>query len=182
MAFLDDRMIRVALAELGRRLGLDRDVEILLVGGAAGVLIGELPPAWTTEDVDMIHCQLPQDRDAVLSAAAEVGRRLPLSPGWFSEDVGLYEWTLPPNWEARRVPVGAFGHLHVYSVSRLDLIAMKFISHRERDLEHLMQMNVSAAEREFVLHYLDSLAQDHPDEFGRIEMARRYAEAWEVHS
>jgi hypothetical protein len=69
MVVLDDHTIKAALARMGQWLRLERDVEILVAGGAAGLLIGELPPAWTTADVDVIHCHLPQDREAVLVAA-----------------------------------------------------------------------------------------------------------------
>ncbi|MCY2952409.1 MAG: DUF6036 family nucleotidyltransferase [Planctomycetota bacterium] len=182
MAVLNDSTIRTALAKLGERLRLDRDVEILLVGGAAGVLIGQLPAAWTTADVDVIHCRLPQDRDAVMAAAEEVGRELSLPPSWLSEDVGLYAWTLPEGWEYRRVHVLAQNHLRVYAASRLDLIAMKFVAHRERDLEHLFQMRVRTDELSFVRDYLDALVIRHPNESGRIEMARQYVDGWEVQS
>ncbi len=178
MAILNDGGIRLALASLGKRLRLDRDVEILLVGGAAGVLIGELPAGWTTADVDVIHSPLPQDRDDVLRADA--GRELSLPPSWLSEDVGLYEWTLPEGWGMRRVQIGVFGPLRAYAASRLDLIAMKFIAHRERDLEHLVQFRVRPEELQFVQGYLDSLALSHPGEIGRIEMARQYVNGWET--
>lgn len=180
MTPLNDAGIRTALAGLGERLRLDRGVEILLVGGAAGVLTGELPPAWTTADVDVIHCRLPQDRDALLAAAAEVARELSLPPSWLSEDVGLFAWTLPEDWETRRVRVGTFGRLRVYAAGRLDLIAMKFVAHRDIDLEHLTRMKVRAKELEFVRAYLDSLAPRVPGEAGRIAMARQYVDAWEV--
>src|ERR1051326_1839227 len=101
--------IRSALAKLGEKLRLDRDVEILLVGGAAGVLTQQLPPAWTTSDVDTIDCRPAHERDTVLDAAAEVGRELSLSPGWLNDWSGLYGWTLPDGWEARRVSVGVHG-------------------------------------------------------------------------
>ncbi|MGE5610568.1 MAG: DUF6036 family nucleotidyltransferase [Bacillota bacterium] len=179
MAVLNDTTIRTALAKLGEHLRVDRDVEILLVGGAAGVLINELPPAWTTADVDIIHCRLPQDREAVLAAAVEAGKELALPPSWISEDVGLYAWTLPEGWESRRVLIGTYGRLRVYAASRLDLIAMKIIAHRERDLEHLVQMKVKPEELGFVRRYLDALVQQRGDEMGRIEMARQYVDGWE---
>jgi hypothetical protein len=178
MASLDDQTIRQALARLGQKLRIGRDVEILLVGGAAGVLIGALPAAWTTADVDVIHCHLPADRDAVLSAGADAGRELSLSGSWLSEDVGLYAWTLPDGWRERRILVGTFGSLKVYAASRLDLIAMKFIAHRERDLQHLALMKPVDEELEFCRNYLAQLEITHPDQTGRIQMARNYLEAW----
>jgi hypothetical protein len=177
---LNHDTIRAALAVVGERLRVGREVEILIVGGAAGVLTGVLPSWWNTSDVDVIHFRLAQDRDAVLTAAEEAAQALSLPPSWVSEDVGLFAWTLPEGWEHRRVWVGTFDQLRVFAAGRLDLIAMKFIAHRERDLEHLAQMNVSPAELEFVRSYLEGVAVEHPDQTGRIEMARRYLEEWEV--
>jgi hypothetical protein len=175
---LGDKTIRTAFAEVGRRLRLDRNVEILIVGGAAGVLTDELPPAWTTADVDMIHCHLPQDRDAVLDAAGEAAQVLWLPPSWLSEDAGLFAWTLPGGWERRRVPVGTYGRLRVFAAGRLDLMAMKFVAHRGRDLEHLAELAVTAAELEWVRRELDVLAGKYPEQSGRLEMARQYVNGW----
>lgn len=180
MIVLNQRIIRNGLAKIGEHLQVHGDVEILLVGGAAGTLTGELPAAWTTADVDVIHFHLPEDRDAVLAAAGLATRELSLPPSWLSEDVGLYEWTLPEGWRDRRIEVGVYGRLRVYAASRIDLIAMKFIAHRERDLEHLAQMRVTAAELSFVRCYLDALNKEHSDQTGRIEMARAYVEGWKV--
>ena len=68
----------------------------------------------------------------------------------------------------------------MYAASRLDLIAMKFIAHRERDLEHLAHMRPALEELDFVRGYLDSLARSQSGEMGRIDMARQYVDGWEV--
>jgi hypothetical protein len=159
------------------RLRADHPVQIFIVGGAAGVLLGALPAAWTTADVDMVHVHLPQDRDDVLAAAEETARELSLPPGWLSEDVGLFAWTLPRGWRDRVVEVAACGQLRVFAVSRLDLVAMKFLAHRERDLEHLEQLRVTAADLAFARQHLDTLARS-GEEPARVAMARRYVEAW----
>ena len=177
---LDDNTIRAALAAMGERLRLNRDVEILIVGGAAGVLTGVLPAAWTTADVDVLHVHLPQDREAVFSAAVDACRTLSLPPSWMSEDVRLYAWTLPEDWQSRRVRVGVYGRLHVYAVSRRDLAAMKFCAHRAADLEHLAQLHLTAADLRFVRTYLAALSDRYPEYAGQIAMARQYVEEWEA--
>lgn len=177
---LGDGVIRAALARLAEVLRVERDVEILIVGGAAGILTKELPPLWTTSDVDMIDCQLPEDREAVLTASEQVARELSLPPSWMSEDVGLYAWTLPFDWKARRRPVCQHRKLHVYAVARVDLIAMKFLAHRAVDLEHLDQLLVKADELKFVVDHLKRLEAEHPEEIARIEMARAYVKEWKV--
>lgn len=182
---LDDKTIRRALKELGEHLHVKRDVEILLVGGAAGILIHELPAAWTTADVDVIHCHRPQDREAVLAAAEEVGKKLSLPASWLNEWSGLHAWTLPDDWKNRRILVGKYGRLNVYAVNRLDLISMKFLAHRERDLEHLEKLKVTTAEKISVAKYLDSLSKRYPErryaEKARaIELAKVYLSEWKT--
>ena len=89
---LDDSTIRAALLRTGQNLTVSRSVEIVLLGGAAAVLTGQLPGTWTTGDVDLLACQRPEDRDAVLDAAAQAARELGLPPSWLSEDAGLFAW------------------------------------------------------------------------------------------
>jgi hypothetical protein len=111
-----------------------------------------------------------------VALAAEVGRRTGLPANWLNRDAGLYAEALPPDWETRRVNVGRFGVLQVWAIGRLDLIAMKFYSHRPQDREHLAQMKVTGAEREFVLRYLNALAG--VADKSRLDMARRTVENW----
>jgi hypothetical protein len=184
-ASLDDAVIREALAHVGASPLLRRDVEISIVGGAAGILIHALPHGWTTSDVDAIHFKLAQDRDAVLDAAGEVAAQFQLPADWLNDWGGLFAWTLPDDWQTRRVHVGRFGRLDVYAVSRRDLIAMKFLSHRPSDLEHLNQLNLAPDDLQFVSRYLEVLAQRfpsgaYPSEAGKIGMAVQYVRSWEV--
>ena len=181
---LNDSIIREALTKLGERLGSGHDIEILLIGGAAGILTGQLS-GLTTADVDAIHFRLATDRDAVLDAAAEVGDELQLPVNWLNDWGALYRWTLPDDWEKRRIEIGIFGRLRVYAVSRVDLISMKIISHREHDLEHLFQMKMTSHEKSVVHRYLDVLVErypveQYPEHAGRIEMARQYLNEWKV--
>lgn len=185
MISLTDALIRSALSRIGTALGAGRPIEILIVGGAAAVLTGQLPIGWTTSDVDAIDYHLPEDRDLVLTAAGEVGRELALPSGWLNEWGGLYAWTLPNGWQQRRINIGDFGRLRIFAASRLDLIAMKFIAHRERDLEHLHHMKVRRGELDFVREYLRALEQQfpeslHSEEAGRIAMACEYVREWKV--
>jgi hypothetical protein len=166
---------------MGKHLKLDRDVEILVVGGAAGVLTGELPGSWTTGDVDVLHCRLPQDRDDVLDAAAAVTDALGLPRGgWMNDFGGLHAWTLPHDWETRRVLIDRYAHLHVYAVGRLDLMAMKFLAGRTRDLEHLHQLAVTSDEKCVVKSMLTRSRVDHPEHADRIDLAMMILEEWET--
>jgi hypothetical protein len=106
-----------------------------------------------------------------------------LPTGWLNDWGGLFAWTLPDDWKKRRTLIAQFGRLKVYAAGRLDLITMKFIAHREADLEHLKLLNVTADDKAFVRSCLDTLdsrypADRHPDYAGRIAMAKEYLHSW----
>jgi Nucleotidyltransferase of unknown function (DUF6036) len=177
---MESKTIRRALAALGKRLARDGSVEtleLLVVGGAAGLLSGELAGTNTTSDVDVL---LVGDWDRIQDAAASVGIEMNLPANWLNNDAGLYAESLPADWKTRRMDVGCFGALQVWAVGRKDLIAMKFYSHRPQDREHLAQMNVTPEEREFVNRYLDDLAyRTGWANAGKIEMSRQILKNWE---
>ncbi len=161
---------------LGTRLV--RDTEILIVGGTAGLLTGEFPPTHVTEDVDLIACHLPADRDAVLDAAEQIGNELSLPASWLSDFSGLFRWTLLDDWRGRAVNVGTFGKLRVLAVGRLDLLTMKFLSHRTKDQEHLEMMKPSGEELAWIRNRVTGLVEFFPNERGKIEMTLQLITAW----
>lgn len=173
---LNAKTIQAALTAVGGRLPMRSSVQLLVVGGAAGLLSGELGGVYTTSDVDAMIVIPPGEWDRLQDAAVEAGNELGLPANWLNRDAGLFAESLPSDWESRRIDVGRFGPLQVWAIGRLDLIAMKFYSHRAQDREHLAQMNVTAAERAFVLNYLRLLANTADQ--GRIELARQMVENW----
>jgi hypothetical protein len=170
--------IQKTLAALGDELGPGHRIEIVVVGGAAGLLTGVLPSTITTADVDAIHFRPPGDVEAVLAASESVAEKLGVARGWLSVDAGIYSNALPEGWESRQVDIGRFGRLQVYALGRLDLIGTKFYAYRGGDLEHLAQMKVSPAERRFVGAYLRGLRTRLPSERSKIEMALRILREW----
>ncbi len=159
---MTDRMnttgVERALARPGEVFEYHREVEILIVGGAAGLLTGVLSPSRTTTDCDVMAYSPPNAATAVELAAEAVAEEIGLAPHWLNSDVQIRGDSLPVGWERRRVWVGEFGRLRVWAVSRLDLIAMKVLAGRDQDVEDLSVMRVRADETEFVRTYLDSLA------------------------
>jgi hypothetical protein len=149
--------VEQALLTLGKRFSYHSEVELLLVGGAAGMLTGLLPPARTTTDCDVI-ASVPEDAmGAVELAAAQVAGELGLSETWLNSEVQLRRDALPDGWQTRRIVIGAWGQLRVFAVSRIDLIAMKVLAGRAQDIEDLRSMKPRADDVEFVRRYLDSL-------------------------
>ncbi len=69
---LNGATILLAMKELGRELGEGHSIEMVIVGGAAGLLGHILPGTITTSDVDAIHFRPPEDVEDVLRAAETV--------------------------------------------------------------------------------------------------------------
>lgn len=146
-----------AFEKLGERFSYHTEVELLLVGGAAGMLTGLLPPARTTTDCDVM-AYVPEDAmGAVENAAEQVARELGLAATWLNSNVQLRRDALPDDWQTRRVWIGTWGQLRVFAVSRVDLIAMKVLAGRAQDLEDIRSMKLRPDDVEFVRRYLDGL-------------------------
>jgi hypothetical protein len=57
-------------------------------------------------------------------------------------------------------------------------MAMKFFSHRDRDIDHLRQMNVSADERKLVLDFLNSFTD--MQSANQVAMAKHIVNNWDT--
>lgn len=159
MARMNSSTIERALAALGDQLGRGGMIEVVLVGGAAGMLTGVLAASRTTFDCDVM-AYVPKSACIEVETAAEhVAKDLGLAEHWFNSDVRMRADALPRGWEKRRLPVGEYGRLRVMAVSRLDLIAMKALAGRAQDLEDLRSMRVREDELEFVRQHLGNLAE-----------------------
>jgi hypothetical protein len=158
---LQATLLQTALRATADALSYPSPVEIVLVGGAAGMLTGLLPAHRTTQDCDVMVYAPAQAWHAVETAAASVARRLRLSPTWLNGDVQMLVRRLPQGWESRRISIARYGRapgeMIVFAVGRLDLIAMKFIAGRVQDREDLASLNVSRDDASFVRAYLASL-------------------------
>lgn len=148
-----------AIALLCERFDCHCDVEILLVGGAAGMLTGVLGPERTTIDCDVIDYEPAAAWTEIESLAAEIGKELGLPDRWLNSNVQIRLDCLPDNWKSRRQLILSGNRLLVYAISRLDLIAMKFMAHRRRDLEDLGKLAVTSDDVEFVRKYLQNLPE-----------------------
>lgn len=165
---LDSEELRSVLADLGGRL--TRPVEIVIVGGAAGILTGELQRRLTSDCDVPVH--IPQEAWGELRRhALAIARERGLSEDWLNAETRMLLIRMPLDWRCRARHVGEFGHLKVTAIGRLDLIAMKFIAGRAEDREDLRSLGVSTEEASFVRQYLSGLAQRHPKEAEHVEDA-----------
>jgi len=156
---MDTSTVEKALAALGRRFSYHTDVDVLLVGGAAGMLTGVLPASRITADCDVMAYAPESAMTAVEHAAAEVAAELGLASNWFNSDVQIRRDALPEDWRTRRVMVGTWGSLRVFAASRIDLMAMKVLAGRPQDLEDVRSMRPRSEDLDFVRRYLDRLLE-----------------------
>lgn len=154
--------ILAALRLTGRKLDWPRTVEIVIAGGAAGILLGIWSSDRVTKDCDIVHLSPPiQPRRAVLQAGREAAEELGLNYDWLNDDFMTFGTldTLPDGWQTRCVNIGTFGKLQVTSLGRIDLLAMKVHAGREQDLLDVRAQIDSITEKDlgFIRAYLDSL-------------------------
>ena len=172
--------VESALRRLGEVLGDGPGIEILLVGGAAGMITGLLPPTRVTTDCDVMAYLPPDTMTTVELAATQVADELGLAANWLNSDVQLRLDALPDGWEQRRIAVSIHGRLRVSAVSRPDLIAMKVLAGRDQDIEDLQAMRVRSDDVTFIQTYLNTLASKGTQQ-GQIEEARELLASLEVH-
>lgn len=106
---MDAAAIELALRRLGARFTYPIDVELLLVGGAAGMLSGVLPRSRTTIDCDVMLASPDEALGPIEDAARAMASELGLPSSWLNSDVRLRRDALPRDWRSRRVWVGMWG-------------------------------------------------------------------------
>ncbi len=172
--------VEQALHRLGEMLEYHCEIEILLVGGAAGMVTGVLASGRVTTDCDVMIYIPPDAMSVVELAAGAVASELSLPPAWLNSDVQLRLDALPDGWKRRQIYVGTYGMLRVYAASRPDLIAMKVLAGRDQDIDDLQAMGIRQDDVDFVADYLDALdCKGTTTE--QIEEARVLLNSLEVH-
>ena len=176
---LNNDSLRDLLGELGRKAGDGSTIQLTLIGGAAGILTGELPPTRTTTDCDVIRAEPTESWSALLHLAAQLARERGLPTDWFNDRITQLD-VLPSSWRKRRVSVGTFGRIKVWSVGRRDLIATKVFAGRMQDRADVQDMNPTAEERAFARRYLDQLrVPGRLADLDQIQSALRFLDALE---
>ena len=153
---MDTPDILRAINRTGELLQWNGPVEVLLIGGAAGMMTGLLSFGRMTHDCDLIRCEPEEAMQAIETAARIVAAEMGLPDDWFNAQSRQLD-ILPDGWRNRQKLVGKFGLLHVYAVGRLDLLAMKFYANRVHDRQDLRAMGPQREELTFVRTYLNML-------------------------
>jgi hypothetical protein len=160
----DKEAILTALRLTGSKLDWPGTVEIVIAGGAAGMLLGVWSPDRVTEDCDIVEISPPtQPHRAVLQAAVEAAEELGLSRDWLNDHFMTFGTldTLPDGWRQRSVKIGTFDKLEVTSLGRQDLLAMKLYAGRPQDIEDIRSQlkSLTTDDLASMRAYLHSLEQ-----------------------
>ncbi len=110
---------------------------------------------------------------AVEQAAEAAGKEFDLPDQWFNSHVQWHRDSLPEGWQERRCFVGTYGRLQIFAAGRQDLIVMKLISGRARDLldvEALIRADDVAFIRDCLtqLGKMSAVSELVPDAFERL--------------
>ena len=163
-----------ALNRLGDLLQWPEPVEILLIGGAAGMATGLLDPGRTTGDCDVADLSPGQAAGALEQAARQVARERSLASNWLNDRAGQLN-VLPDGWRSRRCPIGTYGQLRVFAASRLDLLATNVFAHRGADRDDVAAMHIVPDEIKFVRRYLNMLrVPSRGADLDQVQQATRY--------
>jgi hypothetical protein len=144
---LDLSQLRSAIEALAAKLPPGSSAEMTIIGGGAGMMTNLLPENRATVDLDVLECEPPEILDLCCYHAPAVAEALGISPGWFDATPLTMRHMMLPGWRNRCVDVGAFGPLRVKAIGRIDLISLKVIAGRERDLRDLEAMSPTDTER-----------------------------------
>ena len=145
-----------ALKETALNLDWDGEIEILLVGGVAAMLTGQLSAERVTQDCDIINLSPEQAQETILKSAREVARIKGLPENWLNCQA-MQMNILPDGWLSRRQHICKYSQLSIYAASRLDWLCMKFYANRPQDREDIMEMKPALEDMSYVRKYLDML-------------------------
>lgn len=151
-----DQLLR-ALHALAAALPPSPRGELIVIGGAAGVLSGHLPATRMTADLDVIEVTPPELLDLCCYHAPQISILIGISASWFDATPLTMQAAMLDGWRDRTESIGHFGCLHVKTVGRLDLIALKLLAGRERDLADLSALQVTTTECTAVAESLPAL-------------------------
>ena len=154
---LHPEQLRRALSALAALLPQDKPAEMILIGGGAGMPSGLLPEGRQTVDVDVMDVTPAEMFDLCCYHAPRIAEECGISPRWFDATPHAIRHTMLDGWLEPTVPVGRFGPLEVRAIARIDLISLKLIAGRERDLNDLDALCVTADEARIVIESLPQI-------------------------
>lgn len=144
-----------AFAALDRKLS--KPLTLLVGGGAAMTLAHRMPLA--TDDVDGLPLDTaigPAELDPLIKGVA---RELGISAHWYNDYFNAFTWVLPPDFRERLAEVFRGKRLTVKALGKEDLLVMKCMAGREKDIGHARALLKRGADHALVERQLERLAE-----------------------
>jgi hypothetical protein len=118
-----------------------------------------LPEGRTTVDIDVMEVTPPEVFDLCCYHAPVIAEECGISPKWFDAAPFNLRHMMLAGWRDRTTLIGEFGPLRVRAIARIDLISLKAIASRQRDMEDLLGLAVTHAEAAFVIASLPQIIE-----------------------
>lgn len=159
---MQKKQIWCALELLNRYLGERNETRNLTICGGASLILQELTDRGT-EDVDIVAPRI----DAILKELSlKVATELGNSPQWINGGAAHYTFCLPEKWEERTEELFTSNNLNVYTLSRFDILCMKFFAsfERPRDFDDLKSIHPTHVEIDKVANAMKNILNYKHDE------------------
>ncbi|MBN1283452.1 MAG: hypothetical protein JXA24_06755 [Proteobacteria bacterium] len=130
----------------------------MLVGGGAAMLLAHGVPL-ATHDIDGVPLDSQVSPAEVERMVREVAAELRISPHWYNDYFKTFTFSLPPNFRERLVKVFKGRFLTVKALGALDLLVMKCMAGREKDIGHARALVRRGADWREAEAHIDRLAQ-----------------------
>ncbi|PIR24925.1 MAG: hypothetical protein COV43_07775 [Deltaproteobacteria bacterium CG11_big_fil_rev_8_21_14_0_20_42_23] len=142
------------LKALDKRLSSPERI-ILCGGGALNLAYGSNR---TTIDIDVI-APVPLSAQ-IKKAALEVARELGAPEDWFNDECKGFADYLPHDWEQRLVLLPLdLKRIEVFSLGKADLLTLKLVAGRERDLQDIEHLGIFQEDVGIILSSLDKIGR-----------------------
>jgi hypothetical protein len=158
-----------ALEALGKRA---TEPVSLVLGGSAALILGDTLQR-PTDDGDVVTSEPGFDQLGPLMRDVADAEHLP--PGWLNESIQSYTYILPPDYTMRLVTLPPFGRLHVWLLSRRDVLLMKVYAMRPRDIEDIRALAPTTDELAFVAAQVTRIAMQEPE---KAQDMRDFLDEW----
>ena len=143
--------------------------QITIFGSGALILQGVASSHRATVDIDMVEPDIDMELQLL---CAEVGEEYDLDLTWMNSSGNIFSRHFPEGWRTRVIQVYSGRALHVFSLSRKDLIATKFYAACTRalqsDFNDLEDLAPTKSEVEFAYSWV-STKNEYSDIKERIE-------------
>lgn len=136
---------------------LETSLTLLIGGGAAMLLAHEIP--LSTNDVDGLPLETTLSPAEVGRLVRAVAEDLGISPHWYNDYFNTFTWALPPDFRDRLVTVFEGRLLTVKALGAVDLLIMKCMAGREKDIGHARALMRRGADWRAAERRLEELSQ-----------------------